>query len=129
VLGSLILRGRRRGGKLRSFFSKAIAPKTFLRKAPLSFTVSGSAWWCEFLTVRGTPYNLNVPVGLSRRIYDVTRVAQNRRDLDLPAADRIEQPLLNFRQLSPSDSYLVIKLRWLLSLSPVLDTQHTFYVC
>ena len=36
--------GRRRGGKLRSFFSHAIAPKTFLREVPLTLSVRGSAW-------------------------------------------------------------------------------------
>ena len=36
--------GCRRHGKLQSFFSKAIAPKTFLREAPLTIAVSSSAW-------------------------------------------------------------------------------------
>jgi len=36
--------GRRRSGKLRSFFSCAIAPNTFLREVPLTLSVRGSAW-------------------------------------------------------------------------------------
>jgi hypothetical protein len=43
VLASLIRLGCRRRGKLQSFFSKAIAPKTFLREVPLTITVSSSA--------------------------------------------------------------------------------------
>jgi hypothetical protein len=44
VLVSLIRLGCRRCGKLQSFFSEAIAPKTFLRMVPLTITVSSSAW-------------------------------------------------------------------------------------
>jgi hypothetical protein len=36
-------RSCRRYGKLQSFFSDAIAPNTFLRKVPLTITVSSSA--------------------------------------------------------------------------------------
>ena len=35
--------GHRRGGKLRSFLSSAIAPNTFLREVPLRVSVRGSA--------------------------------------------------------------------------------------
>ena len=35
--------GRRRSGKLRSFFSGAIAPEPFLRESPLTLSVRGSA--------------------------------------------------------------------------------------
>jgi hypothetical protein len=39
----VIRQGRRSCGKLQSFFSVAIAPDPFLRKAPLALTASGSA--------------------------------------------------------------------------------------
>ena len=51
--------GRRRSGKLRSFFSNAIAPETFLRKSPPALrrvALPGRGRcvfiWCEFLAVR-----------------------------------------------------------------------------
>jgi hypothetical protein len=45
---------------------------------------------------QGTPYNATCLGSRSYRINGVKRVASDRRDLNPPAADRIEQPLPNF---------------------------------
>jgi len=49
--------GCRRGGKLRSFFSRAIAPNTFLREVPLTGPVGGSAGSWQMLI-----YLLRIPL-------------------------------------------------------------------
>jgi len=64
-------------------FLIAIAPETFLRKAPLTFTVSDSAWLWQMLIYLGANSSLSghsiqrlVLADRSRRIYGVSRVAQ-----------------------------------------------------
>jgi hypothetical protein len=65
TLSFVIRLGCRRYGKLRSFFSDAIAPNTFLLEVPLTTNreqlcqarcLQMRFIWCEFLTVRATPY-------------------------------------------------------------------------
>ena len=68
--------GCRRHGKLQSFFSKAIAPNTFLRQVRLTISREQLCLvirhgrcvfiWCEFLAVRATPYRASC--GLAWRL-------------------------------------------------------------
>ena len=77
--------GRRRCGKLRSFFSCAIAPKTFLREVPLTLREQLCPVWQTLMCRmriphrKATPYNATCgqlgPVGSSHRINGWTRVA------------------------------------------------------
>ena len=100
--------GRRRGGKLRSFFASAIAPETFLRKVPLTFTVSDSAWSWQMLIYlvriprcKGHSIHRNVLAGRSRHIYGVSTSCPKQEGSRSARADRIEQPSPNRRCVPP----------------------------
>ena len=83
----------------------AIAPNTFLRGVPITPSMISSALdgrrgfvWCEFLTVGATPSTASCElawIASSRHIYGPPRVDPYGRDLELPEATRIEQPLTN----------------------------------
>ena len=88
----LIRLGHRRGGKLRSFFSCAIAPNTFLRELPLTLSVSSSAWSWQMLI-----YLVRIPRrrghsnqsivrfnAVGNRIHGGARVGLYGRDLNPP---------------------------------------------
>ncbi len=104
----LIRLGCRRYGKLRSFFSSAIAPNTFLREVPLTGSVSSSARFWQmliYLSANSSPFGplqptrradwLRPRLGSSHRIYGLFRVGPSGRDLELHWATRIEQPPTN----------------------------------
>jgi hypothetical protein len=68
----------RRHGKLQSFFSKAIAPKTFLREVPLTIAVSSSAWLWQMRI-----YLVRIP---RRKGHSIQRVVQPGLDHFGPSA-------------------------------------------
>ena len=97
----------------------AIAPNTFLRGAPITPSMISSALdgrrgfvWCEFLTVGATPSTASCElawIASSRHIHGPPRVDPYGRDLELPEATRIEQPLTN---LSSWCLLFVLQMSW-----------------
>jgi hypothetical protein len=84
----------------------AIAPNTFLRESPLTFTVRGSAWlWQTRMYLVRIPRRQGHSIQRvvrpgerlcpRRRIHGHIRVGPDGRDLELHWATRIEQPLPN----------------------------------
>lgn len=105
--------GCRRCGKLRSFFSCAIAPKTFLRELPLTLHERLCSLWqtlmCRMRIPRrkATPYNATcgglVPAGSSHCINGWTRVGSCGRDLTSPYDDADRTTITDSRfVVSPS---------------------------
>ena len=79
LLGFCIRLGCRRHGKLRSFLSNAIAPKSFLRKVPLAFTASSSAVILGAADADGSGANSSPsgPLYPGRRAADASRFTLN----------------------------------------------------
>jgi hypothetical protein len=102
-----------RCGKLQSFFSKAIAPNTFLREVPLTRAVSSSAMGRQTRT-----YLVRIPRRKDHSIQSIVRLAWRslagaphpRSDLELAPtggisscmATRIEQPAESLLVVPPS---------------------------